>query len=178
MNDFEILTKQLENLGSRKILFVLEGRDASGKGGFVKYLNANDISYLYLHQGRGTATRQKKWLSDYKKEILSLPKGKLIIYDRSWHTRTWYHYPLGYCTKRQYNNQLRNVFKWERNLIENPYGNPSDVILTPDQQGELKTDLLRSGIAAIKKYLSFSKGGLVSPQTLYENGISSMFRRV
>jgi polyphosphate kinase 2 (PPK2 family) len=116
MDKFEILRQQLENLGSRKILFILEGRDASGKGGFVKYLNANDISYLYLHQGRGTATRQKKWLSDYKKEILSLPKGKLIIYDRSWHTRTWYHYPLGYCTKRQYQNQLRNVLKWEKKL--------------------------------------------------------------
>ena len=70
----------------------------------------------------------------------------------------------------------------ERNLIENPYGSPSDVLLTPEQQGELKTDLLRSGIAAIKKYFmrdrGFRKGGLVSPQTLYEKGISSMFRRV
>jgi len=70
----------------------------------------------------------------------------------------------------------------ERNLLENPYGNPSDVILNPEQQGELKTDLLRSGIAAIKKYFmrerGLSKGGLVSPQTLYEDGIASMFRRV
>jgi hypothetical protein len=70
----------------------------------------------------------------------------------------------------------------ERNLIENPYGTSSDVILTPEQQGELKTDLLRTGIAAFKKYFmrdrGYRKGGLVSPQTLYENGISSMFRRV
>jgi len=116
MDKFELLRNQLSNLGQRKILFVLEGRDASGKGGFVKFLNANEIDYLYVHQGRGTETRQKKWLSDYKKEILSLPKGKLIIYDRSWHTRTWYHYPLGYCTKRQYQNQLRNVLKWEKKL--------------------------------------------------------------
>ena len=65
MNDFEILTKQLENLGSRKILFVLEGRDASGKGGFVKYLNANEINYFYIHQGRGTERRRKNWLSSF-----------------------------------------------------------------------------------------------------------------
>ena len=69
----------------------------------------------------------------------------------------------------------------ERNLIENPYGNPSDVILSPEQQKGLKTDLLRSGIAAVKKYFTrdrgYRKGGLVSPQTLYENGIASMFRR-
>jgi polyphosphate kinase 2 (PPK2 family) len=117
MDKFEQLRKQISELGQRKILFVLEGRDASGKGGFVKYLNANEINYFYIHQGRGTETRRKKWLSDYKKEILSLPKG-LIIYDRSWHTRTWYHYPFGYCTKRQYQNQLRNVFKWEKKLTE------------------------------------------------------------
>jgi hypothetical protein len=69
----------------------------------------------------------------------------------------------------------------ERNLIENPYGTASDVLLSPEQQGELKTDLLRTGIAAIKKYFTrdrgYRKGGLVSPQTLYENGIASMFRR-
>ena len=69
----------------------------------------------------------------------------------------------------------------ERNIIENPYGGSSDVILTPDQQKGLKTDLLRSGIAAVKKYFTrdrgYRKGGLVSPQTLYENGIASMFRR-
>ena len=32
------LHEQLANLGDRKIAFVLEGRDASGKGGFVKHL--------------------------------------------------------------------------------------------------------------------------------------------
>ena len=119
MDKFELLRNQIENLGQRKIIFVLEGRDASGKGGFVKYLNANEIDYIYIHQGRGTKTRQKNWLSDYKKEILYLPRGRLIVYDRSWHTRTWYHYPFGYCTKRQYDNQIRNVFKWEQDLINN-----------------------------------------------------------
>jgi len=38
-----------------------------------------------------------------------------------------------------------------------------------------------SFIAAVKKYFTrdrgYRKGGLVSPQTLYENGIASMFRR-
>ena len=33
-----LLHGQLKNLGDRKIAFVLEGRDASGKGGFVKFL--------------------------------------------------------------------------------------------------------------------------------------------
>jgi len=66
----------------------------------------------------------------------------------------------------------------ERNVLENPYGITSDVILDAEQKATLKTDLLATGIAAIKKYLSFSKGGLVSRQTLFEDGVRSMFRRV
>ena len=66
----------------------------------------------------------------------------------------------------------------ERNVIENPYGSTSDVILNEEQKAALKTDLLATGIATVKKYWPFSKGGSVSRQRLYENGISSMFRRV
>ena len=66
----------------------------------------------------------------------------------------------------------------ERNIMENPFGVTTDVILDAEQKATLKTDLLATGIAAIKKYLSFSKGGLVSRQTLFEDGVRSMFRRV
>ena len=38
-----ILKQNIQNLGNRKIAFVLEGRDASGKGGFVKLLLKNNI---------------------------------------------------------------------------------------------------------------------------------------
>ena len=39
------LHEQLANLGDRKIAFVLEGRDASGKGGFVKHLLKEDVPF-------------------------------------------------------------------------------------------------------------------------------------
>ena len=66
----------------------------------------------------------------------------------------------------------------ERNVLENPYGHTSDVILDAEQKAALKTDLLATGIAAAKKYWPFSKGGSVSRQRLYEDGVGSMFRRV
>ena len=66
----------------------------------------------------------------------------------------------------------------ERNVLENPYGSTSDVILNAEQKAALKTDLLATGIAAVKKYWPFSKGGSVSRQKLYEDGVGSMFRRV
>jgi len=66
----------------------------------------------------------------------------------------------------------------ERNVLENPYGVTSDVLLNEEQKAALKTDLLSTGIATVKKYWPFSKGGSVSRQRLYEDGVGSMFRRV
>ena len=99
------------NIGNRKIAFVLEGRDASGKGGFLKFLIANVIPHLVRHQGMPTKTRNKSWLSDYERVMPK--KGQLIIYDRSWHTRSWVQPALGYCTKRQYENHIKRVKAWE-----------------------------------------------------------------
>ena len=105
------LINEIMNLGNRKIAFVLEGRDASGKGGFLKFLYKNDIPHLVRQQGMPTKTRSKHWLSDYERVMPK--KGQLIIYDRSWHTRSWVQPALGYCTKRQYENHIKRVKAWE-----------------------------------------------------------------
>ena len=111
LNLFIQLHEQLANLGNRKIAFVLEGRDASGKGGFIKHLIKEDVPFTLKHQGKPTKTRNKSWLSDYAKQMPK--KGELIIYDRSWHTRSWVQPALGFCTKRQYLNHIRMVKDWE-----------------------------------------------------------------
>ena len=105
------LINEIMNLGNRKIAFVLEGRDASGKGGFLKFLYKNDIPHLVRHQGMPTKTRSKHWLSDYNRAMPK--KGQLSIFDRSWHTRSWVQPALGFCTKRQYENHIKNVKSWE-----------------------------------------------------------------
>jgi len=111
----DILKKNIQNLGDRKIAFVLEGRDASGKGGFVKLLIKHNINFIYRHQGMPTQTRMKKWLSDY--ERIMPKKGEVVIYDRSWHTRSWVQPVYGYCTERQYINHMRKVAKWENKML-------------------------------------------------------------
>ena len=69
INLFIQLHEQLGNLGDRKIAFVLEGRDASGKGGFIKSLIKEDVPFTLKHQGKPTKTRNKSWLSDYAKQM-------------------------------------------------------------------------------------------------------------
>ena len=105
------LHKNLAKIANKKIAFVLEGRDASGKGGFVKLLINYNVPFIYRHQGMPTQTRMKKWLSDYEK--IMPRKNELVIFDRSWHTRSWVHPVYNYCTARQYINHIRKVKKWE-----------------------------------------------------------------
>jgi len=107
-----LLHSQLKNLGDRKIAFVLEGRDASGKGGFVKFLMKYDIPFTLRHASMPSSSEMKNWLSTWKTR---LPKndGELVIFDRSWHTRSWVHPTFNYCTKRQYINHITNVQDWE-----------------------------------------------------------------
>jgi hypothetical protein len=66
----------------------------------------------------------------------------------------------------------------ERNLIENPYGVTSDVILDAEKKAALETDIIATGIAAFKKYWPFNEGGTVDKQNLNEDGVGSMFREV
>ena len=66
----------------------------------------------------------------------------------------------------------------ERNILENPYGSTGDVILNEEQKKALKTDIVSSGIALIKKYMPFNKGGSVNRQKVYEDGVASMFKEV
>jgi polyphosphate kinase 2 (PPK2 family) len=113
-NTIKMLKENISELGNRKIAFVLEGRDASGKGGFVKLLLKHDIPFVYRHQGMPTKTRMKKWLSDY--ERIMPKKGEIVIFDRSWHTRSWVHPVFNYCTKQQYINHMRKVAKWENKM--------------------------------------------------------------
>ena len=58
INLFIQLHEQLANLGNRKIAFVLEGRDASGKGGFIKHL-CKKMCLSLLASRKPTKTRNK-----------------------------------------------------------------------------------------------------------------------
>ena len=50
-----LLHDYIKQLDGRKIAFVLEGRDASGKGGFVKYLMKYDVPFTLRHAGKPTS---------------------------------------------------------------------------------------------------------------------------
>ena len=106
-----LLHSLIENLGDRKIAFVLEGRDCAGKGGFVKHLLRYDIPFTLRSASMPTDSEMKNWLSTWKRRLPK--KSEIVVFDRSWHTRSWVHPTMKYCTSRQYKNHILKVQDWE-----------------------------------------------------------------
>ncbi|EAH7093722.1 polyphosphate kinase 2 [Campylobacter jejuni] len=98
-----------------KVLILIEGRDAAGKGGAIKRL----IEHL---NPRGCRVVEKtQWY--FQRYIAHLPSaGEIVIFDRSWYNRAGVEPVMGFCTPQQHKDFLREVPLFE-NMISN-----SDII--------------------------------------------------
>ena len=45
-------------------------------------------------------------------------KGQIVLFDRSWYTRALTEPTLGYCSKKQYEEFMTKVNKWEKSLVK------------------------------------------------------------
>ena len=45
-------------------------------------------------------------------------KGEIVLFDRSWYTRALTEPTLGYCSKKQYEEFMTKVNKWEKSLVK------------------------------------------------------------
>jgi len=103
---------------NKKILVLFEGRDAAGKGSnietFSEFLNPKHFRIETF--GIPTEDEKKNWFKRYKKV---LPKeGEIVLFDRSWYNRAVIEPAMGYCTKKQYEEFMDTVNKFEQDLIE------------------------------------------------------------
>ncbi len=102
----------------KRVAIVFEGRDAAGKGStikrFIEYLNPNHFRVVAL--GVPTPEEKNNWLNRYEKH---LPKnGEIVFFDRSWYNRAVVEPAMGYCNEDQYVHFMKEVPKWETDLID------------------------------------------------------------
>ena len=126
------LQKWAKESGSR-IVILFEGRDAAGKGGTIKrmmeHLNPRGARVVALE--KPTDEEKGQWY--FQRYIKHLPtNGEIVLFDRSWYNRAGVENVMGFCTKDEYDEFIRQVPDFERNLI-------------------------RSGIILIKFWFSVSK---------------------
>ncbi|EOJ1015755.1 polyphosphate kinase 2 [Campylobacter jejuni] len=106
-----------------KVLILIEGRDAAGKGGAIKrlieHLNPRGCRVVALE--KPSDVEKTQWY--FQRYIAHLPSaGEIVIFDRSWYNRAGVEPVMGFCTPQQHKDFLREVPLFE-NMISS-----SDII--------------------------------------------------
>ncbi len=102
----------------RKIAICFEGRDTAGKSSTINFFSEHLIpsNFNYVHLGIPTKKERKNWFERYETYLPN--KGEIVLFDRSWYTRALTEPTLGYCSKKQYEEFMTKVNKWEKSLVK------------------------------------------------------------
>lgn len=101
-----------------RVIILFEGRDAAGKGGTIKrmmeHLNPRGARVVALEK----PTEEEKGQWYFQRYVKHLPtKGEIVLFDRSWYNRAGVEHVMGFCTQEEYQEFMRQVPEFERNLV-------------------------------------------------------------
>jgi polyphosphate kinase 2 len=103
---------------NEKMIILVEGRDASGKGGAIRRITRymNEKHYRVVALGKPSEVEQSQWY--FQRYVQHFPKGgEVVIFDRSWYNRSMVEPVFGFCTEEQYETFLKTVTTFEEDLI-------------------------------------------------------------
>ena len=103
-----------------KLLIIFEWRDAAWKGGtikrFMEHLNPRTAKVVALPK----PTEEEQWQWYFQRYVKHLPNAwEMALFDRSWYNRAWVEPVMWFCTKKEYEQFLKDVVIFEKMLIEN-----------------------------------------------------------
>jgi polyphosphate kinase len=101
-----------------RLVVLFEGRDAAGKGGtikrFMEHLNPRGASVIALEKPNERESTQ--WY--FQRYVNHLPAaGEIYLFDRSWYNRAGVERVMGYCTRAEYLEFMRQAPELERMLV-------------------------------------------------------------
>ena len=102
----------------QRVVILFEGRDAAGKGGtikrFMEHLNPRGAKVVALE--KPSDVERGQWY--FQRYIQHLPtEGEIVMFDRSWYNRAGVERVMGFCSNDEYNEFMRQVPEFERNLV-------------------------------------------------------------
>ncbi len=107
---------------NKKIIIILEGRDAAGKGGTIKALreHLNPRGCRSVALAKPSDVEATQWY--FQRYIDELPNGgEIVFFGRSWYNRTGVERVMTFCTNEQYKGFIIQVSHLEQMLIESGY---------------------------------------------------------
>lgn len=106
----------------RKLLIIVEGRDAAGKDGLIKrvveHMSPRDTRVVAL--GIPTERDRKAWY--FQRWCVHLPvSGEIAIFNRSWYNRAGVERVMGFCTDAEYAEFMESVVLFEQLLAHSGF---------------------------------------------------------
>jgi polyphosphate kinase 2 len=104
---------------NQRVAVVFEGRDAAGKGGVIKAIEAalNDRYVRTVALPKPDERERGQWY--FERYASHLPNaGELVLFDRSWYNRAGVEPLMGFCTPAQHKQFLKDCPVFERLITE------------------------------------------------------------
>lgn len=111
------LQEWIKHTGER-VIIVLEGRDAAGKGGLIKAITARVSPRVFRVVALAAPSDREKTSMYIQRYMQHFPSGgEIVIFDRSWYNRAGVEHVMGFCTEAQHQQFLENCPNVERFII-------------------------------------------------------------
>src|SRR6201981_956122 len=102
-----------------RVIVVLEGRDAAGKGGTIKAIMERVSPRVFRLVALPAPSDREKTQLYAQRYIQHFPAaGEVVVFDRSWYNRAGVEYVMGFCTKEQYQDFVRNCPMFENHIVQ------------------------------------------------------------
>ena len=101
-----------------KVVVIVEGRDAAGKGGAIKRITESLNPRVCRVVALATPTEREKTQWYFQRYIAHLPSaGEIVLFDRSWYNRAGVERVMGFCTEDEYREFMHSCPQFERMLL-------------------------------------------------------------
>jgi polyphosphate kinase 2 len=102
-----------------RIIIVLEGRDAAGKGGTIKAITERVSPRVFRVVALPAPSSREKTQMYMQRYMQHFPAaGEIVIFDRSWYNRAGVEYVMGFCTPDQHARFLKLCPQIEKYITE------------------------------------------------------------
>ena len=90
-----------------RVIIVLEGRDAAGKGGTIKAITERVSPRVFRVVALPAPSDREKSEMYMQRYVEHFPAGgEIVIFDRSWYNRAGVEYVMGFCSPKQHQRFL------------------------------------------------------------------------
>jgi polyphosphate kinase len=102
-----------------RVVVILEGRDAAGKGGTIKALTERVSPRIFRVVALPAPSDREKSQMYLQRYFQYFPAaGEVVIFDRSWYNRAGVERVMGFCTDDQYHRFLKLCPLFEKQMVE------------------------------------------------------------